>query len=334
MKVQREQLLNHLESVSAGLATKDIVEQSSCFVFLGGRIFTFNDELSCSIQSPIKIKGAIAAKPILELLSKMKEDEIDVSQNYGNMIIRGISKMAKFNMQSKISLPINEMEIPTNWIPLNPEFSEAVDIVQTTAARGVNASFNLTCIHITPKLIESCDNHQATRYPLDTGIKKDVLIRQPSIKHVAHLGMNEVSCGENWLHFRNPSVSDLVLSCRYTEQVDYQDLNAIFEVEGIPATLPSGLEEAADKAQIFTQEQITEVVTVQIQNGELILKGVGTSGEYVEKKKVKFKGDVTFCISPKLLSEIVNRANDCLISEKQLKVDTGKFIYVTSLVTD
>ena len=333
MKVQRELLLNHLCLVSAGLAAKDMVEQSSCFAFEKGKIFTFNDEISCSVKSPIEIEGAVSATPLMELLSKMHEDEIDVSQNSNNIIIKGIDKIAHFNLQNKITLPFDDVEQPKKWSHLNPEFSEAIDIVQATAARGTQSSFHLTCIHITPEIIESCDNHQATRYPLRTGVKDDVLIRQSSIKHVAALGMDEVSCGANWMHFQNTNVSDLVMSCRYTTQIDYTNLDGIFEVKGTPATLPGGLEEAAEKAQVFTKDQATEVVTVHLHDDVLILKGQGTSGEYTEKKKVKFKGDVTFTIAPKLLAEIVNRANDCLISKEQLLVNTGKFTYVTALVT-
>ena len=55
MKINRMNLLNVLESVHPGLSKRDMVEQSACFVFQGGRVITFNDEIACSLETELSI---------------------------------------------------------------------------------------------------------------------------------------------------------------------------------------------------------------------------------------------------------------------------------------
>ena len=45
--VNREAFLHQLESVQAGLSSKEMIEQSSCFAFIKGKVVTYNDEISC-----------------------------------------------------------------------------------------------------------------------------------------------------------------------------------------------------------------------------------------------------------------------------------------------
>ena len=46
MRVSREKLMQALEAVSPGLANRELIEQSSCFVFKSGMVMTFNDEVA------------------------------------------------------------------------------------------------------------------------------------------------------------------------------------------------------------------------------------------------------------------------------------------------
>ena len=82
MRINREELLKALESVTPGLSPKEIQEQTNCIVFHEGQIITFNDEISCSRESPLgDIEGAVRAIPLLTLLSKLTEEEIQVEHS-------------------------------------------------------------------------------------------------------------------------------------------------------------------------------------------------------------------------------------------------------------
>jgi len=331
MRQDREELLRKLEAVAPGLATREAVEQSSCFVFDKGRLMTFNDEVACSIACDIGVTGAVAAKPLLELLGKMAEKEIDISmkEGGGEILVKGKRRRAGITLEAEITLPVWAIVPPKEWGKLDPEFADAVGVVQQCASKDQNR-FHLTCIHITPGYVEACDNFQIARYPIKTGVAGECLVKRDSLKHVTGLGMTEVSETETWLHFRNPT--GLILSVR-REVLDFEILDEILATTGTPTTLPGGLAEAVGKAEIFSGENSeNNVVIVQLRPGELRLRGVGVTGWYEERKDVKWEGGaLAFSIAPKLLVEITTRANDCYIAPNILKVDGGKFQYVTCL---
>lgn len=331
MRINREQLLRNLEAVVPGLATREAVEQSSCFVFRDGKVVTFNDEVACSTDCEVGFDGAVAAKPLVDLLGKLSEDVLDIapSESGGEIIIKGKRRRAGISMEAEISLPVGSVEVPDKWADLSPEFADAVGVVQQCASKDPN-QFALTCIHITPDCVEACDNFQLARYPLKTGIRKACLAKRDSLKHVTGLGMTQVSETRTWVHFRNPT--GLVLSMR-REVMDYENLDSILDMEGTPATLPGGLAEAVAKAEIFSAENSeNNVIIVSLRPGELRIKGIGATGWYEERKQVKWEGEsMAFSITPKLLIDITARTNECYIDGGRLKVDGGKFTYVTSL---
>lgn len=329
MRQEREELLRKLEAVAPGLAVREAVEQSSCFVFKGGRVLTFNDEIMCSTACKVGFEGAVVAKPLLDLLGKLAEKELDISAEDTQVVVKGKRRRAFISREAAITLPIGGVELPTKWKEIDTEFTDAIGVVQHCAGKDPN-NFALTCVHITPTFVETCDNFQVCRYPVNTGVAAPCLVKRDSIRHIAGLGMTEVSETKTWIHYRNPG--ELVFSVR-REVSDYQDLNEILDVTGIPTTLPGGLAEAVQKAEIFSaQNADNNVVIVELRADQLRLQGVGVNGRYEERKEVSWGGEpISFTIDPKLLTEIVNRANDCIIAPGRLKVDGGKFVYVTCL---
>lgn len=331
VRYEREDLLRKLEAVSPGIAVKEAVEQSSCFVFRGGRVVTFNDEIACSIECDLGFEGAVAAKPLLDLLSKMSETVIDIGVEEGatELLVKGKRRRAGITMEAEIALPVDTVEPPKKWRELGHDFADAIGVVQQCASKDTN-NFHLTCIHITPECVEACDNFQIVRYPVETGLKANCLVKKDSIKHVTGLGMTEVSETTTWIHYRNPS--GLMLSVR-REVMDFEEIDHILEMDGTPTTLPGGLAEAVEKAEIFSGENAeNNVVEVALKAGKLRIRGTGASGYYEEVKDVKWDGDpIRFNIAPKLLVAITAKTNDCAIAPGRLKIDSGKFIYVTCL---
>jgi hypothetical protein len=161
-------------------------------------------------------------------------------------------------------------------------------------------------------------------------VKRGCAVKRDIIKHIVGLGITEVSETETWIHYRSPS--GLVFSAR-REEGEFKDLDPFLQMEGAPTTLPGGLAEAVDKAEIFSAENAeNNVVIVQLKAGQMRLRGIGVNGWYEERKDVKWDGDpIAFSIPPKLLLDITTKTNDCFISPGRLKIDGGKFEYVTCL---
>jgi hypothetical protein len=330
MIVDREQLLKELESVTPGLSSREIIEQSSCFAFQNGVVATYNEEISCFQSTCLKIQGSVQAMKLLALLRKMMDKTVDITAGKAELRIKGKGRRrAGILMESKITLPIDSIKQPRKWIPLSDDFTEAVAMVESCVGKD-QTQFHLTCVHLCPDWIEACDNVQVARFVTKTNLRSKILVRREQLKHVVSLGMTEFGKTREWLHFRNPN--GLHLSCRLYIQ-EYPDIAPILKVTGTKTQLPKGIEKAVERASIFSETNVNDnQVVVSISKGKVNIKGTGTSGWYSETKRINYDGaPMCFTIPPFLLNEIVAKYDECIINKNRLKINVGKFSYVTVL---
>lgn len=332
MKINKNQFLQTLSSAEAGLASsKEIIEQSTCFIFKDGEIISFNEEVSVRTPSGLdeSFLGAVHARPLQDILSKYPDDEVDISSEKGKLVIKGKGKRTRIRVVKDILLPIDSVETPKNWTELHKDFADAITIVQECASKDETTNI-FTCIHLTPDWIESCDNFQACRYTMKTGLKESSLIKKDSLSHLISLGVTEVSEGDSWVHFRNSS--GIRFSCRKWMD-DYKDLTPMLNVSGEEITLPKGLSDAAFRGQVFSADnKDSDLVKIDLRPGKLRLHATGITGDHEEFKAVKYNGKaMSFLISPTLLGELTKKHTECQVSPNRLKIDGPRFVYVCLL---
>lgn len=331
MRINREEFLKQLESVLPGLSTKEIMEQSSCFIFQDKMVSTFNDEIACSMESVLNIEGAVTAMPLISILRKLKKDEIEVSVAEGQLLLRANQERVGINMEQDIVLPIGGVDKPGKWKKLPDDFADAIAIVQSCAGTD-QTKFVLTCVSITSNWMEASNDHQVARFRIKTKVDKPLLMRKESLKHIVSLDMIEFSETKHWVHFRNSD--GLIFSCRHwVDEFPSDDVSQVLKMTGEPLTLPKGLREAVEKAEIFSSENAEgDNVIVTLKKGKCKITGKGASGWFTAIKKSKYKGvSLQFTIPPKVLVELVQQCNECEVTEHRLKVKMGKFTYVTTL---
>ena len=329
-KIQREEFLNKLEMVKSGLSPREFIEQSSCFCFQGGSVYTFNDEVACQMEIGADITGAVQATALLDILGKLKDEELAVEENKeGELEFIGKRKRFGLTKEAEIFLPIDRVEVPEKWRPLPKEFTEAVAMVQHCVSTD-ESKFLLTCIHISPEFVESCDNFQVMRCALDLGLKGSVLVRGSSLKDLATLAMSKVALTKTWIHFKNEQ--GLVYSCRrYVE--DYPNLDDLMECKGHSIALPKSMGEASERAAVFAVDPSGETqVRVSLVEGKVRVRGEGVQGWYQELSKVAYDGPpLDFLISPVLFKQICQNHSQATISKDRLSVTGAQWTYVTIL---
>jgi len=325
-KISRDKLQDILQRASAGIAKREVVEQSNCFVFKDGKVMTFNDEVATSSESCLDIEGAVQAEPLLALLAKLSEEEIDVEVVEGGLQIKGRNKKSIIRMESEVLLPIEGIEDPGKWKKLPTNFLDALDTAVSCCSKS-ESHFILTCVCIADGYVAASDDYQILCYELDTGLKTTSLIRRESVLKILPLEPVKWSVTNDWVHFCTKD--ELVISCRrYVEE--YPDVMPHLDVDGVEAKMPKGMEDALDKAKIFTSEDPVGYVSVMLMKDKLRLEGRGPAGWYKEQKKVDYDGESTsFKIDPKLLLEIARRSDVCTIGEGKIRVDAGKFVYIS-----
>lgn len=337
MKVKRETLLAEVESVSPGLSDRGIIEQSSCFVFKDGEVKTFNDEVSCRCPSSLDVTCAVQAAPLLKVLNRMTEDEIDVEVDE-ELKIKGRRKSTGIRTDHEITLPLKDVELPEegSWHRLPKKFSQAIDMVRDCASKDKSTP-RLTCVNIRPHKIETCDNYQVARFDCKTGFSNPVLVKCDAIQHILNRKMRQVAETDNWAHFANDN--GLVFSCRRYEEA-FPKLDPFFDFSGQVVELPDKTKiiDAANGARIFSgeTEDKENMIRVSIKKGKFRIRGEGDSGWHTEYTKMKnYEGDpITFLIAPDLLIKIAEQHGKCEIGQGRLKVEFDNFSYVTVVGQD
>jgi len=336
MKVNRENLLKQLESVSVGLAKREIIEQSQCFVFTGGEVLTFNDEVAVRTPSKLDIEGAVEAKPLLELLKKLNEDAILIDKTEEGLMIKGKNRRSVVRMENEVLIPVENIENPGNWSKIPENLLKAMKMASSCCSSDESSAV-LACVHIAGDFVEATDDVQIIRYKIETGIDDaQTLVRFEAVNKIVSMEPHEWSHTKDWIHFRDAS-GLTISSRRYIESYPNVD-NVLGDSDGLVTKFPKHLEKVLDKAVIFSSENpVDDKVLVAMNNGLLKIKGYGPSGWYEEKKKIEYTGEpIAFNIDPKLLIEISRRNTDCKILGNKMRIETGNFIYLVcmSLVED
>lgn len=330
-KLQRDELLDRLNMVKPGLATREFIEQSSCFAFKGGWVYTFNDEIACRIKLNIGVEGAVQANKLLAILERIGDKELDVTENKkGELAFRGRHKSFAFNRDAEIHLSYTKVSKPTDWHPVSKQFLEAIGNVVQCASTD-ESQFNYTCIHVTPTYVEACDNYQALRVRMkNSHLEEGFMSRATSLAHLPSLGVTEMSVSQDWVHFRN--AQGLVFSCRMFKD-DYPDITHLYKVQGDPITLTESVKEACETAEVMSADRTgDDSLLVRLGRNRIRIVGEGLSGWYREDRPVTYDGaELEFYIKPKLLVFIVGKYSDAMVGENRLLASSKSWRYVTAL---
>lgn len=332
MNVDRQDLLNQLEMVAPGLSQRDIIEQSSCFVFAKGRVITYNDEVACSHPTKLDIHGAVVSQRLLALLRKLKHPEIQVTTSNGELMIKRKNGVSKLRMEEEILLPYKSVEKPKEWHDLPTNFLEGIQITKACASTD-QSMFVLTCLLMTPLFVDACDRQQACRYFMKLPVEDRFLIRRESVTYLTTMDVSQMAETKNWVHFKNDS--GLVISCRrYSNIEEFHSLDNIVKPVGKKLVMPKSMKDAIETSDIFVGEGPGEDgrVRVSLKPNKIHITGVCLEGSNKEVRKAKYKGpEIDFVISARLLSEFSEKFQKCLVSKKKLCVATDQFSYATSI---
>ena len=102
MKTNRTALLAILQAVKPGLANKEILEQSTSFIFAQGEVLTYNDEVAVRHPLPddLPLEGAVQAKELFALPNKLKDDEISLETTENELLVSGQKTKAGIRLQA------------------------------------------------------------------------------------------------------------------------------------------------------------------------------------------------------------------------------------------
>ncbi len=332
MKLNRLEFINALKQVQPAIASREVIEQSHSFVFKDNTIYAFNGDVC--VSHPFDLEGiecVVVAKELYALLNKIKQQEIDVEITEEGFTIKLAKGKALITLENDIKLPYDELGLneEKEWEKLPNNFITAVDFVKFTCGNDPNKP-QLTCIHIKDSFVTTCDDDRATRYTL-TDSMNEMLIPMEHLRNLVKYKPIEYATNTEWVFFRTEEGT--VFACT-TYAEEYPDIDYLFEQEGSKFTLPEGLSELLEKANIFAKSELAEIdsVDISVSNRKLCVKAIGEGGSYEERIKCKSRAEFAFSINPLMLQECLSLTNAIEYNENVIYMHCDEFKHAVGLL--
>lgn len=338
--MKREDLLNALTIVKPGLTTKEMSEQSTSFGFIGDRVVTYNDEIS--ISTPVDglhmiLSGAVKAEELFDLLSKIKEEEIEIQQEENQIIITAGKAQAGLVLEQEVKMPLEDMGSTKKvWHAMPVNFPEAINFTLPSISKDQSRPI-LQCINIQKKgYVESTDNIRLSRYDLQSPVPFDFKIPGNICKELKKYETDRIAEGTGWMHFKSKK-SKTIFSCR-TYKGEFPNLNTILNLKnGRDFKLPKSLESILERAIVFaeqkTEESTIETIDVFINENTMEVKSENKYGWFKEKTKIKhFEKPFKFSINPTHLKYIAKKLESCTLFDNCMKFSGENWESVVALI--
>lgn len=335
MKINKQELIEALDIVRPGLASKEMLEQTTSFAFMGGRIVTYNDEIS--ISHPIKdlnLTGAIKAEELYKLLSKMKDDKLEITVNGPEIHVKSGKSKAGFTLQEKVLLPLEEIGEQGEWKKIPDNLLACMRFAMFSCGKDMSEP-KFTCVNVRKDgCIESCDNMRVTRSKANK-LPKDMstfMVPAISVRELVKYEMTKMAEGQGWVHFKNDAGT--IFSCRIFEKDEFPNVSKLLQVKGASIKLPKTIGDVLDRAAVFAKRDhaLDENVTITLGNNKMKVKGQNSTGWFEEECNVRYKDQpISFIINPSFLKEILSHVQTCTLGKDRMKFEGDDWEHVVSL---
>lgn len=319
-----------LNDASLGLSTKESLQQSNCFVFANGRLITFNDEIMVRTSSPLDFDMVVNATDFMGIVSKIPDDEIDVSRRGGEVVVRGKKRKAGIACVTEVVLPVDAVPVPDKWHRLADGALAAMMQAARTCGKP-DDDYLSTVVHVTPDRVEACDNVRMFRVDGPTGVPGELLVKAHPLLELEGTDAVKVALSAGWVHFKTAGGAEIALRADAAKY--HPDIDAILTLDK-PAkvTLPTNLGEIVGRAEVFLSGDRDARIGVRIADNDLVLTARKEGGWYKERKRIMYAGRVLdFEINPKFLVEILSRARDVMVDARKMKIAGDRTQFVVSL---
>jgi len=338
--MKKQELIAALECVKPGLSNKELIEQSTSFAFINGRVVTYNDEISISHPvAGLELTGAIQATELYSILKKLKQEDIEISLTDTEVLLTAGKVKVGLILQQEIKLPINEIGEIKKWKILPEDFEKAMQMAMMCTSTNSTKPV-LNCVHINKGFIEGTDNYRIYKTDIATVFntvegepKDDILIPATSVSVLLKFGASKISLTSGWVHFKSTE-NGAILSCR-TFADAFPSTDGITKIKGKPIKFPKTISNILDRATVFGKHGASvtdEEVHVLLENKRIKISAKSESGWFSEEANVDYNGEkVEFNIMPSLLKGILGETTTCLFNGTILRFEGEGWLFITLL---
>lgn len=335
MQINKMELQKALEKVRPGLAGKEIIEQSTSFAFMGGRVITYNDEIS--ISHPVKdlnVTGAVKAQSLYAFLGKIKRDEIILEWEENQVVIKAGRSKAGLVLEQEIKLPVEEVGEIGKWAELPTGFLNALRFCYPCCSKDMSRPI-LTCVYVKEKEIQASDSFQIVKYQLEKKIPvKPFLLPASAAHELVKYKVREVAEGQGWYHFKTEDGT--IFSSRVFDG-EFPSIAKFLKFDGVEIAFPKTSIQALDRAQVFAKNSdfagIMATVEVEVSKDQIKFASKDESGWFEETIKTSYKGDKIKFITGAgfLINLLTHSSSSCVYGENRIKFNGENWTHVIAV---
>jgi DNA polymerase III sliding clamp (beta) subunit (PCNA family) len=336
--VNVKELRAALDIASAGVAAKEIIEQSGCVVLDQNRIITYNDEVAVQVPFESGVTAVVPAEPFMALVKNCNQETVELSISDGRLLFKAKRAPSKIPITQEVLLPFDKkIKPPEKFVKLQDaeEFSKALAFVDFTVSTDTQF-MEYTCVHVGSDnkgtFCESTDRYRVTRKYFSTHKHTlNILIPAVAIKILKSQMVLEIGESNGWLYFKLEN--DVLFAC-FTVEATFPDFGApLKEAMGecvATIELPKKISTMLDRASIFSKAAETndEQVKLTASSGKFTIRAEGKHGEHEEWCKCEYDGpDLDIGLHPQHLKAILSIATTLNIYEADIKVSGKGFFH-------
>ncbi len=331
MILQREPLLSTLRAVSIALSGKAVLEQSDCFVFRGGAVIAYNDEMLVTAPLDLGFEVAVRGEDVIDVLSRFPDDSVDLSLREQSVIVKGKKRTAGITCLLDIRLPFDGVPMPQGkWKRLGKD--TAAHLLQAARCCGRDVTNLLTtCVHVTPDYVEACDNNRFFRAEGLTGLSASIIIPAAMIDELSGMNIRQVQVGDGWVYFKNKAGVVFCVRCLHGKY--HEGLDKLMEVpDGEEVRFPKALGEVVQRAEVMLDKGYDARVRLRVVDSVLTMTSRKEGGWFREHTRIDYVGKpMDFEVHPQFLAELVDRTRKVVVGKDRMRVITEGGVFVVSL---
>lgn len=280
--MNRKELLNKLNHLSAALAKDDLIPVLKCFMFDGENVTAYNDKIAIIAPCPVDEAFAVNGDTLLGLLSNLSGDEVEFAVKDDVVVSSGKSVFNLPYFQKDDFIFETPADPAAAKVSLTPEALEALENCLDTVSNDL-AQPALMGVTLHKGAFYSCNGDALTKSVFAKGKHSQHTIPSQFCSAVLDIigddSAKEISIDEHWA---KAVIGEFTIYGRMIvieDQADYEELiNASLANEHVFVPKPEGLTEALSRARVIADKESTKT-TVEISKGRVKMHTANHLGE-------------------------------------------------------
>jgi hypothetical protein len=332
--MEKNDLLEILQAVKPGLASKGIIEQFTHFIFSGNAVMTYNDEICVSHPFQTDFQCSVIADDLYKTLTGTRGNQaVKLEMEDDKMLVKTSSRVAKLSTEverdAEKMIEMLELDKIEEWQRLPREFLKGMFLCMFSASKDMTKGAG-TCVYVNDTYLASSDEARISLYTLPSGTGFSTLVPARSVADLINFDITKVCLKKNWIHFKTGK--DVTFSARIMED-KYPDVLEYFNVQGAQLALPEELKQLVESVVFMAEGKIDldKRVEVIIEKNKIKCKAEKSVGEIEDFVDFESEKEFHFYINPFFLSQVLEKATTMTATDDIAYFKSDRFQHIISL---